>query len=205
MSARATPDHAAPSGAGPTIRRAVPEDAAAYSALARQLAIDTFAQQNDPGDFAIYLRDTYGVERQRAEIADGGSRVLLAEVDGALAGYAYLKRGPAPEGVAGEAPVEIARFYVDGRWHGRGVAQALMRAAAEEARAWGGRTVWLGVWERNPRAIAFYAKCGFADVGSHLFLVGTDAQTDRLMAAPADVVAARTAPASPAAAAGQSR
>ena len=196
MSARPTPDagHPAAAGAGPAIRRATAADAAAYSALARQLFVDTFAEHNDPDDFAAFLRDTYGVERQRAEIADPAGRVLLAEVDGALAGYAYLKRGPAPACVAGEAPVEISRFYVDGRWHGRGVARALMRAAADEALAWGGRTVWLGVWERNPRAIAFYAKCGFTDVGSHLFMVGADAQTDRLMAAPADVVAARTAP-----------
>ena len=177
------------------IRPATPEDAAAYSALARQLAIDTFAHQNDPDDFAAFLRDTYGVERQRAEIADAGGRVLLAEVGGALAGYAYLRRAAAPACVAGAAPVEVARFYVDGRWHGRGVARALMHAAAEEARAQGGETVWLGVWEHNPRAIAFYAKCGFADVGSHLFMIGTDAQTDRLMAAPADVVIARTVPA----------
>jgi ribosomal protein S18 acetylase RimI-like enzyme len=73
-----------------------------------------------------------------------------------------------------------------------------MHAAAEEARVQGGETVWLGVWEHNPRAIAFYAKCGFADVGSHVFMIGTDAQTDRLMAAPAHAVAERTAPAGPA-------
>jgi GNAT superfamily N-acetyltransferase len=198
VSGRETPGGPGPAtagGAGLAIRRATPEDAPAYSALARQLFVDTFAEHNAPDDFAAFLRETYGVERQRAEIADAGGRVLLAEVGGALAGYAYLKRGPAPACVAGEAPVEISRFYVDGRWHGRRVAQSLMRAAADEARAWGGRTVWLGVWEHNPRAIAFYAKCGFADVGSHLFMVGTDAQTDRLMAAPVDVVAARTAPA----------
>ena len=41
--------------------------------------------------------------------------------------------------------------------------------------------LWLGVWERNPRAQAFYRKSGFADVGSQVFLVGTDAQTDRVM------------------------
>jgi RimJ/RimL family protein N-acetyltransferase len=45
----------------------------------------------------------------------------------------------------------------------------------------GGRTLWLGVWERNPRAIAFYEKCGFRDVGSHDFWVGNDCQTDRIM------------------------
>jgi ribosomal protein S18 acetylase RimI-like enzyme len=56
-----------------------------------------------------------------------------------------------------------------------------MAAAIEAAEAAGARTLWLGVWERNPRAIAFYRKAGFVDVGSQLFVVGTDPQTDRLM------------------------
>ena len=185
MSERPSPERAAPA-----IRRATAADAAAYSALARQLAIDTFAHDNDPGDFAIYLRDSYGVARQAAEIADPRAVVLLAELEGAIAGYAYVRRGTAPACVTGEAPVELARFYVDGRWHGRGVAQALMRRTAEEARAWGARTIWLGVWERNPRARAFYAKCGYEDVGSHTFMLGTDAQTDRVMAAGVDALLA---------------
>ncbi len=45
----------------------------------------------------------------------------------------------------------------------------------------GAKTLWLGVWERNDRAHAFYEKCGFADVGEHIFLFGTDPQTDRVM------------------------
>jgi ribosomal protein S18 acetylase RimI-like enzyme len=78
--------------------------------------------------------------------------------------------------------VEIRRFYVDRPFHGRGIAQALMRAVEETARTLGGRTLWLGVWERNPRAIAFYSKCGFVDVGQHDFILGTEEQTDRVMA-----------------------
>jgi len=94
--------------------------------------------------------------------------------------------------VTGPRPIEIARFYVDFRWHGRGVARRMMAAAAAEAERRGAATLWLGVWEHNPRAIAFYAKCGFEDVGSHVFMVGNDAQTDRLMAAPLTTVAERT-------------
>jgi ribosomal protein S18 acetylase RimI-like enzyme len=57
-----------------------------------------------------------------------------------------------------------------------------MRAVDHSAVELGGRTLWLGVWERNPRAIAFYAKCGFVDVGEHAFIFGTEEQTDRVMA-----------------------
>jgi len=179
----------APAGPELAIRRASPADVDAFSAFGRRVAIETFAAQNDPGDFAMYLAETFGPPQQAAEIADQAGTVLLAEAAGELAGYVYLRAVPAPECVEGQHPVEIARLYVSAVWHGRGVARALMAAAAEEAHRRGARTLWLGVWERNPRAIAFYAKCGFRDVGSHVFMIGTDAQTDRLMAAPVETVA----------------
>ncbi len=53
-----------------------------------------------------------------------------------------------------------------------------MHAAREAARELGGLDIWLGVWERNPRAIAFYVKSGYVQVGSHVFTVGSDSQTD---------------------------
>jgi ribosomal protein S18 acetylase RimI-like enzyme len=56
-----------------------------------------------------------------------------------------------------------------------------MRKVESEAFARGGRTLWLGVWERNERAKAFYTKNGFIDVGSHVFMVGREAQTDRIL------------------------
>ena len=57
-----------------------------------------------------------------------------------------------------------------------------MKGPSPEAAIRGAQTLWLGVWERNPRALAFYGKCGFVDVGEHVFLFGTDPQTDRVMA-----------------------
>ena len=80
-----------------------------------------------------------------------------------------------------DAPVEIYRFYVDATAHGTGVAQRLMSEALAAARDLGGTHAWLGVWERNPRAIAFYFKCGFRDVGRQLFQLGADSQTDRVL------------------------
>ncbi len=59
-----------------------------------------------------------------------------------------------------------------------------MGGGLEAARQAGAETIWPGVWERNPRAIAFYRKAGFTDVGPHLFVVGTDPRTDRIMARP---------------------
>ncbi|MFN0097433.1 MAG: GNAT family N-acetyltransferase [Gemmatimonadaceae bacterium] len=59
-----------------------------------------------------------------------------------------------------------------------------MAQVVDAARHAGAEPLWLGVWERNPRAIAFYRKFGYADVGAHVFVVGTDPQTDRIMTRP---------------------
>ena len=91
---------------------------------------------------------------------------------------------PVPEAVRGTAPLELKRLYVARAWHGRRVAQALMDAAIDAAHARGAQTLWLGVWERNPRAVAFYTKYGFARVGEHTFVLGGDPQTDWLLARP---------------------
>jgi GNAT superfamily N-acetyltransferase len=80
--------------------------------------------------------------------------------------------------------VELWRFYVDQPFHGRGVAARLMEGAKQRARRRGAISLWLGVWERNHRAKAFYAKHGFRKVGSHVFVVGADPQTDDVMLCP---------------------
>ena len=124
----------------------------------------------------LYLANTYGEELQRREIEDPEIVTLVAENGGALVAFAQLRRS-----IEGYGDVELARLYVDRGHHGQGLAQTMMSAAVDAARELGGATLWLGVWERNARAIRFYEKCGFTDVGSHPFLVGNDLQTDRVM------------------------
>ena len=149
--------------------------------LARTTFYDAFADTNDAADMALHLKRAYGVSQQTTELQDPGITTLLVEQDGAAIAYAQLRDDHVPECVTGPSPVEVWRFYVHRDWHGRGVAQALMDRVKVEARQRGAQTLWLGVWERNDRARAFYAKCGFADAGEHIFLFGTDPQTDRVM------------------------
>ena len=164
-----------------TIRRAVAADAAAVAELAARTFADWFAADNSAEDLQAHLECSYGEVLQRREIEDRDWVTLLAESEGRAIAYAQVKRGETPACVEGETPIEIARFYVDRAFHGKGIAQQLMSEAIDAARELGGETIWLGVWERNPRAIAFYEKCGFRDCGSHPFLVGSDLQTDRVM------------------------
>lgn len=156
-----------------TIRRGTPTDAAALAELGARTFRDAFASGNTPEDLELYLKKTYGEEQQRRELEDPDQIALLAEEEGVLIAFAQLRR-------EGER-LEIARFYVDRAHHGGGVARKLMQHVIDTARELGITTIFLGVWERNPRAIRFYEKCGFVDVGSHPFLVGRDLQTDRLM------------------------
>ena len=163
------------------IRIAVPEDAAVVADLARTTFYDTFAASNDPNDMALHLERAYGVAQQTAELQDPGMVTLLYEKEGKAVAFAQLRGDHVPECVTGPAPIELWRFYVARGFHGQGVAQALMERVKAEAQQRGAQTLWLGVWEHNARARAFYVKCGFADAGKHIFLFGTDPQTDLVM------------------------
>jgi GNAT superfamily N-acetyltransferase len=164
-----------------SIRQATPDDARALAAFAERTFVETFGADNTPENLAAHVAKAFGVTQQTAELRDPAFTTLLGEDGGVIAAFAQLRRGLPPPCVTGPDPIEILRFYVDRPWHGKGVAQCLMRAVDDAAVRAGARTVWLGVWERNPRAIAFYAKCGFADVGAQEFVVGSDRQTDRVM------------------------
>lgn len=157
------------------IRRALPHDAAALAALAERTFVDAFGAENRAEDMAAYIAENFGEAQQRREIDDPDIVTLVVDIDYALTAYAQLRRTAPGE-------VELARFYVEGAHHGRGVAQALMAAVEAESRALGVARLWLGVWERNARAINFYRKCGFVQTGTQPFLLGSDLQTDWVMA-----------------------
>jgi ribosomal protein S18 acetylase RimI-like enzyme len=165
-----------------TIRTAAPADAERLSELAVRTFRDTYAEHNRPENMAQYLTAHFSRRHQAEELADPQVATVVAEAGRQLIGYAQLRRGNPPDCVPGTDRLELSRFYVDRPWHGRGVAQAIMAASVSEATERGAQTLWLGVWERNSRGIAFYRKCGFADVGTQTFLLGSDRQNDRVMA-----------------------
>jgi ribosomal protein S18 acetylase RimI-like enzyme len=164
------------------IRRATVGDAEALAEFGARTFYETFAEDNKPEDMRLHLASAWAPALQRAEILDAAFDTLLAcDGEGRFAGFAQLRTGPAPPGIVTERPVELLRFYVDQPWQGQGIAGLLMQAVQEQARARGARELWLGVWERNERAQAFYRKHGFRKVGTQIFVVGTDPQTDHVM------------------------
>jgi ribosomal protein S18 acetylase RimI-like enzyme len=160
------------------IRQATSADATPLAVLALRTFIDAFAQANRAEDMQAYTDEAFGEAQQQLELESPNIVTLLVEdAPNGFIAYAQLRR--TPDDPHGE--VELARFYVLQTHHGRGMAQTLMDAVFAAARNLGARQLWLGVWERNFRAIAFYSKCGFAQTGTHPFLLGSDLQTDWVM------------------------
>ena len=166
---------------GLVIRRGALEDAGLLSELGARTFSETFAADNTAEDLAEYVATSFSVARLTTELEDPASTFLIAEVDASPAGYTKLHAGEPEKGVEGAKPVELVRLYVLREWLGRGIGEHLMRTCIDEARQAGHETIWLGVWERNPRAQAFYRKWNFRAVGEHIFQLGADLQRDIVM------------------------
>jgi ribosomal protein S18 acetylase RimI-like enzyme len=166
----------------PLVAAATDRDAAPLAELAARTFFEAFAADNDPDDMRQHLEKTYTPERHLEEIRNPAIDTLLMRIGGgAPVAYAQFRSGTASDGVPADGSVELWRFYVDQPWHGRGLAQVLMAAAKARARERGASRLWLGVWERNARAQAFYAKHGFRKVGQQIYVVGSDPQTDDVL------------------------
>lgn len=166
------------------VRIATPADIGLLSELGARTFRDTFAADNRPEDMEAYLVSHFSPAHQERELRDPQRFFLLAEAMGTPAGFALLQDVAPEPGVAGRRPLHVERLYVDRPFQGAGVGSALMRRCIGEARTRGHDVLWLGVWERNFRARAFYARWGFAEVGETPFVLGSDTQRDLVLALP---------------------
>ncbi|MEP6621455.1 MAG: GNAT family N-acetyltransferase [bacterium] len=164
-----------------SVRQATVADSALLARLGATTFLDTYTATNTATDMAAYVAGAFGEDIQRAELSNPRYVALCAERNGAAIGYAMLRRGPAHEGVSGFNPLEIARLYAVQALIGAGVGSALMQRCLDEAASRGHDTIWLAVWEHNPRAIAFYRRWGFQPVGTQEFTLGHDRQSDHVM------------------------
>lgn len=164
-----------------TTRLAEPDDAAVLTELGVSTFAETFEAVNTPEDFGAYVGVAFSESIQRAELEDPDTTVVFAEREGELVGYVMLRECRSPSSVASADTLHIARLYARKATHGTGVGAALMQCALAEAAGRGKEAVWLGVWDRNERAIRFYEAWGFFQSGTQPFLLGTDLQTDLIM------------------------
>lgn len=165
-----------------TIRLAQSDDAAALAHLAECSFRETFSTADNHADMNLYCAQHFGVEVQRPAILDPNHRILLANIEQQLVAFAQVRLHSPQDGVVANQPSELQRLYVLQTWQGRGVAQELMSQILTTVNRIGADSLWLGVWEHNPRAIAFYRKYGFQVIGEHIFQLGRDPQRDLIMA-----------------------
>ena len=166
------------------IRKAEISDAKRLSLIAEETFRATFGSANSVEDMERHCKSSYSEAIQADEISSSDMVTFLSEDNGRLIGFAQLRWANTPGCVTANSPGELQRLYVVADWHGKGVAQELMNACVEEMKQHGTDAIWLGVWEHNPRAIAFYKKLGFVEVGEHIFPLGGDAQRDIVMVRP---------------------
>ena len=163
------------------LRIAVSEDAELIADLSRSTFFDTFYAQNDPSNINLFLREQFTRSSLIAEVGMPGNTFVLAYADNEVAGYMKLRDGIVPPELGTANTLEIARIYATQKMVGRGVGKRLMEYAHETAVAMGRQSIWLAVWEKNPRALRFYENWGFRIVGKQVFVLGLDLQTDWIM------------------------
>lgn len=163
------------------IRTATREDAEMIADVSHQTFYDAFIADNRPEDMEKFLTQQFTKGKLILEVGSSECTFLLAYQGEELAGYVKLRDARVPRSVGSIRALEIARLYALTEWIGKGAGKVLMQASIDQAQAMGKDTVWLGVWEKNQRAIDFYTKWGFEKFDENDFLLGDDLQRDWLM------------------------
>ena len=150
-------------------RPAVADDALCLGVLATQVYLDTYATQGIRPAIARDALAHGGVATYEALLADAGVTILVAESAGHLVGFAQVEDGVGHALVAEAAASELRRLYVQERFTGRGIGRDLLRHAEKAAAARGAETLWLTAWTGNARALQFYPRRGYVDLGATVY------------------------------------
>ena len=141
--------------------------------------VETYGQQNTPENLQNYLKEKFNKKQILDEIQHFKTLFLLVETEGETIGYAKMRQNLIEN--PDETSLEIERIYISKKYHGQKYGAMLMQKCIDLAIEKKFKSLWLGVWEHNPKAINFYQKWGFEIYGEHIFQLGDDAQTDFLM------------------------
>ena len=163
------------------VKEATAADAALIADLSRQTFYDSFAADNTKADMDKFLNETFTREKLMEEVGAPGNTFLLAYDGDEAVAYVRLRDATDTKLLIYGTALEIARIYAMQTSIGKGVGSALMQRCIDIARQRNAKVIWLGVWEKNPRAIAFYTKWGFEKFSDQDFVLGDDLQKDWLL------------------------
>ena len=164
-----------------TIKDATVNDASLLASLGAKTFFETFAGHNTADDMLQYIQVNFTTESLTQKLSEPGAHCFIAQMDDEAVGYAYLRVSEHPEELHDIRHIELERIYVLESYHGNKIGLLLMNECIHYARKNKYQALWLGVWEKNIKAIKFYQKMGFTVFGQHDFVLGTDKQTDHLM------------------------
>jgi diamine N-acetyltransferase len=163
------------------IRKISVKDVDALKEIGKQTFAETFSSVNSIENMTSYLKSEFSTETLKTQLTDEGSEFYFAELDGRPVGYLKINLGQSQTEIKDKEALEIERVYVLKEFHGKKVGQKLYEKALTIARQKSIDYVWLGVWEKNFRAIRFYEKNGFIAFDNHIFRLGGSEQTDIMM------------------------
>ncbi|MDG1571419.1 GNAT family N-acetyltransferase [Robiginitalea sp. M366] len=158
-----------------------PEDLEALRQLSIHTFTEAFAAQNNPEDFQAYLESAFHPKQLLSEIHHPQTRFSFICKDGMRVGYLKVNWGNAQTELQEDAGMELERIYVLASEQGAGIGAWVLEQVGQWALAAGKEYVWLGVWEHNPRAMAFYQRHGFVIFDKHPYYIGQDRQMDWMM------------------------
>ena len=163
------------------IRKVTLADIEALQQIGRVTFSETFSDSNSEENMAKYLEEGFAIDKLTKEVCNTASLFYFALLNNQAVGYLKLNTGNAQTEAEVERALEIERIYVLANYHGKKVGQLLYNKAMQVAQELNSTYVWLGVWEKNHKAIRFYQKNGFVAFDKHIFKLGEDEQTDIMM------------------------
>jgi ribosomal protein S18 acetylase RimI-like enzyme len=157
------------------------EDWKLIQTIGKETFYETFASSNSEVNMQQYISNSFSDKKIQEELLNGESEFFIAWEDDLPIGYLKINTGEAQTELQDPSTLEIERIYVKASHHGKKIGQLLYDKAVDIAQEKNVTSIWLGVWEENPRAIRFYEKNGFVEFDRHIFKMGDEEQTDVMM------------------------
>ncbi len=163
------------------IKKCTREDLRKLQEISYETFNETFKHQNSPENMNAYLEKAFNLKQLEEELSNRYSQFFFVYFHNEVAGYLKVNSGDAQSEEMGEESLEIERIYIKNKFQKNGLGKYLLNKAMEVAVERNKKKIWLGVWEKNENAIAFYKNMGFVQIGSHSFYMGDEEQMDFIM------------------------
>lgn len=163
------------------IKKCTLEDIRLLQEISYETFNETFKDQNSPENMNAYLERAFNLKQLEKELTNTSSQFFFVYFNNEVAGYLKVNTNDAQSEEMGDESIEIERIYIKNKFQKHGLGKSLLNKALEIAMERNKQKIWLGVWEKNENAIAFYKKMGFVQTGAHSFYMGDEEQIDFIM------------------------